>query len=253
MVKNKKIFRLSLATVCLLFIVAPKLVSAQYSSSNYQTNEYMFGVGGDPEVSSTNYKAQAAAGALGVGQVSSTNYQAFSGFLTPNEPFLEFGIDTSSVNLGTLDISSNTTGTASFHVRSYLNSGYIIKTMSQPPSMTSGASHTLCAMGTDAGCLSTTALPGTEQFGINLVDNASPNVGTNPSPQPDGTFATGQAASGYNSADNFKYNAGDTIAQTNTTGWGLTNYTISYIANISVMTPAGTYSVVQDLVAVATY
>jgi hypothetical protein len=119
--------------------------------------------------------------------------------------------------------------------------------------MTSGASHTLCAMGTDVGCLSTTASPGTEQFGINLVDNSSPNIGSDPSPQPDGTFATGGAATGYATLNQFKYNAGDVIAQSNANGWGLTNYTISYIANISVLTPAGSYSEVQDLVAIATY
>jgi hypothetical protein len=94
---------------------------------------------------------------------------------------------------------------------------------------------------------------GTEEFGINLVDNSSPNIGSDPSPQPDGTFATGQAATGYGTQNQFKYNAGDVIAESNGSGWGLTNYTISYIANISVLTPAGSYSAVQDLVAIATY
>jgi hypothetical protein len=33
----------------------------------------------------------------------------------------------------------------------------------------------------------------------------------------------------------------------------LTNYTIAYIANASIITPAGTYNMTQDLVAIATY
>jgi hypothetical protein len=115
--------------------------------------------------------------------------------------------------------------------------------------MTSGASHTLTAK-TTLGAPSI----GTEEFGINLVANTAPtSFGSNPSPQPDGTFATGQAATGYDTTNNFQYSQGAVIAESNANGWGLTNYTISFIANISVLTPAGAYSAAQDLVAVATY
>ncbi|HEX5395315.1 MAG TPA: hypothetical protein VFW52_03140 [Candidatus Saccharimonadales bacterium] len=245
-----KSLRLSLVLVILLVVITPKIVSAQYSSNNYQTNEYQFGTGGDPQVTSPNYQAQAGIGSLGVGTVSGTAYQSYTGFLTPNEPFLELGIDTSSVNLGVLDTGSTKTGSANFHVRSYLDSGYTVLSVSQPPTVTSGAgSHTLAAkasLGAPA--------PGTEEFGINLVANTSPTTfGNDPSPQPDNTFATGQAAAGYGTQNQFKYNPGDVIAQSNANGWGLTNYTISYIANISLLTPAGSYSAEQDLVAVATF
>jgi hypothetical protein len=45
------------------------------------------------------------------------------------------------------------------------------------------------------------------------------------------------------------------IAQTpsGSSGWGQTNFTISYIANISLVTPAGNYIMTHDLVVVATY
>jgi hypothetical protein len=241
--------RLVLALSILLMVVIPRVVSAQYTSPDYQTNEFFFGTGGEVELTSPNYQAQAAAGALGVGNFSSTNYQTYSGFLTPNEPFLEFGIDTSVVDLGTLDTIAAQTGNADFHVRAYIDSGYSVRTMSQPPTYTSGAeSHTLTAMSLG------TSSPGTEQFGINLVANTSPaTFGNDPSPQPNSSFATGQAASGYNTANNFKYGAGDTIAESSGSGWGLTNYTVSYIANIAVLTPAGNYAMVHDLVAIATY
>lgn len=250
--------RLSLAAISLFLaaFLSPNSAIAQYSSNNYQSNEVLFGTGGDNNLSSPSYKASAAAGVLGVGRYSSANYVAYAGFLTPNEPFLEFFIDTSSVDLGVLDISSTKTGTANFHVRAYIDTGYTVQTVSQPPTYTSGASsHTLCAM-SSAGCPSTTSATGTEQFGINLAQNSSPaSFGSDPSPQPDGTYATGIAATGYDTANQYKYSVGDIIAQTppGSNGWGQTNYTISYIANTGALTPAGDYVMVHDLVVVATY
>ncbi len=241
-----------------LMLVSGGVALAQYSSPGYKTNEVFFGTGGDTGQSSANYKAQASVGSLGVGRYGSSNYQAYSGFLTPNEPFLEMQIDTASpVNLGTLDTGLTKTGVAAFHVRAYIDSGYTVQSVSQPPTTTSGAqTHTLAAM-TTLG----TSIIGKEQFGINLVANNSPaTFGSNPAPQPDSTFAFGQAASGYNTINQYKYNVGDIIACTgtggtcgNASGWGQTNFTISYIANIALTTPAGAYSMVQDLVVVATY
>jgi hypothetical protein len=225
----------------LLMIVLSGVALAQYSSSNYKANEVFFGNGGDNNQSSANYNASVSSGALGVGRYSSANYQAFSGFLTPNEPFLELGIDTSAVNMGTIDASTTKTGQADFHVRAYIDTGYTVQTFSHPPSYTSGSNtHTLAAM-TSLG----SSAAGTEQFGINLVHNSSP-----------ATFGNdGVAAPGYNTANQYKYNIGDIVAQTpaGSSGWGLTSYTISYIANASILTPAGDYQMVQDLVVVATY
>ena len=245
--------RLRLSPILAVFfiVIFPVGVSAQYTSPNYQTNEVFFGTGGDLQSSSTNYQAQSSIGALGVGNFSSASYQSYAGFLTPNEPFLEMSIDNSVVDLGTLDSASTKTGTANFHVRAYIDSGYTVQTVGQPPSMTSGASHTLAAKTTQGA-----SSAGTEEFGINLKANTSPaTFGSDPSPQPDGTFATGIAAPGYDTANQYKYNTGDIIARTPaaSSGWGLTNYTISYIANISVLTPAGSYTMVHDLVVVATF
>jgi hypothetical protein len=245
--------RLSLCAgiVAAVVILATRPGLAQYSSTNYSTNEVFFGAGSDTNQSSPNYQASVSAGSLGVGNYAGTNYKAYSGFLTPNEPFLEMQIDSTSVNLGTLDTTTANTGTATFHVRAYVDSGYTVQTVSQSPTYTSGVhTHRLAAM------LLGPSVPGTEQFGINLVHNTSPvNFGADPSPQPSSTFATGVAASGYNTANQFKYQPGNIIAQTpaGASGWGLTNYTISYIANISLLTPAGNYTMAHDLVIVATY
>jgi hypothetical protein len=244
---------LCFAGLVLFFVlVGGGFTLAQYSSSNYKTNEVIFGSGGDSNQASPNYQASGAAGLLGVGRYSSANYQAYSGFLTPNEPFLEFFIDTSSVDLGTLSTTATNTGTATFHVRAYVNSGYTVQTMGQPPTYTSGAqSHTLAPMASQGA-----SAVGTEQFGINLMHNTSPaNFGSDPSPQPSSSFATGVAATGYNTTNQYKYNAGDIIAQTpaGSSGWGQTNFTISYIANIKALTQAGRYTMTHDLVVVATY
>ena len=224
------------------------LALAQYSSSHYEANEVFFGNGGDINQSSANYQASVSSGALGVGRYDSANYRAYSGFLTPNDPFLEFHIDTSTVDMGTVDPATTQTGQADFHVRAYVDSGYTVQTVSNPPTY---QSHTLAPMTT----LGSSAV-GTEQFGMNLVHNTSPaNFGNDPSPQPNGTFATGIAAPGYDTTNQYQYNVGDIIAKTPTgsSGWGQTNFTISYIANASIITPAGRYQMVQDLVVVATF
>jgi len=239
--------QLTVLVVLGLLFYAPTVL-AQYSSSNYQSNEVFFGTGGDLDASSPNYKAQSAVGGLGVGDYSSTNYRAYSGFLTPNEPFLEFNINTTTVNLGNLDVASTQTGTATFHVRAYLDSGYTIQTMSQPPTVT-GTTATLAPM-TSQG----TSAAGTEQFGINLKANTLPTTfGAEPQPLPDSSFASGIAATGYNTVNQYKYNVGDVIAQSNTSGWGMTVYTLSYIANIAELSEAGQYVMIHDLVVVATY
>lgn len=243
--------RLSLFVITLtgFFALGTAAVYAQYTSPNYQSEETFFGTGGEVESTSPNYKAQSSVGGLGVDRVTGTAYQAFSGFLTPNEPFLEMRINTSSVDLGDLETTVTRTGTATFHVRAYINGTYSVQTVSQPPQKVAGTSHTLAGMATQGA-----STAGTEQFGINLKANTSPaTFGADPSPQPDSTFAFGQAAAGYDTANQFKYVAGNTIAQTGTSGWGLTNYTISYIANVSVLTPAGQYTMIHDLVAVPTY
>lgn len=247
-----------------LMLVFGGVAFAQYTSSNYKANEVFFGSGGDTGQASANYKAQVSTGALGVGNYKSTGYQVYSGFLTPNEPFLEMQIDTASpVNIvppGCSTLCTTDTGhaIAAFHVRAYIDSGYTVQTMNSPPKYTSGTgTHTLAAMATQGS-----SVINTEQFGINLMHNTSPaTFGFDPSPQPSATFATGVAAPGYQTGNQYKYNVGDTIACTGSgpgvcgsvSGWGLTNFTISYIANISTLTPAGNYTMVQDLVVVATF
>jgi hypothetical protein len=239
--------------LCALLFMPSAAFAQTYSSSSYQVNEATFGSGGNVDANSTSYNARGSVGNLGVGEATSASYAAFAGSVTPDAEYLELNVTFANVDLGTLTTSTTGIGVSSFYVRTYLNAGYVVKTMSQPPA---NGTEVLDAM-TTAGASSA----GTEQFGINLVANTSPTNGTfpsgagsNPSQAPSATFANGQAATGYNTANTYKYTAGDTIASNSSArAWGQTNYTISYIANVSAITPGGQYSVDHDIVVVPTY
>lgn len=230
--------------------VSTTVFAQSSNSSNFRVDEYQFGTGANNDLNSASYKANASVGSLGVGRSSSTNYDLEAGFLTPSEPFLEVFVNNTTVDLGTLDPSSTGTGSGVFWVRTYLSSAYVVQTMSNPP--TSEGGKILNAKAT----LGVPSL-GTEEFGINLVDNSSPNIGANPLNVPDNNFADGLIETGYNTPDQFKYGVGDIIARSAATAGnqavGRTDYTISYIANINSITPAGSYTMRHDIVVTGTY
>lgn len=231
---------------------------AQSSSSSYRVEEAYFGSGGEVNLNSGSYNAQAALGSLGVGLSSSTNYDVEAGFYTPNAPYLEMFVNNTVVDLGSLSSSSTGTGVGVFWIRTYLSSTYLVKTMSQPPTSESGAVL-------NAKSTTDVSMPGTEEFGINLVANTSPiTFGADRVNVPSDSYADGQAfgdgpggARDYDDSNQYAYGVGDTIARSQATvgrqAVGRTDYTISYIANINNVTAAGTYRMDHDLVAVVTY
>lgn len=267
MSENKKRLLLSI-WVCFLVVSSnPLIVFAQSpQSDNYKIEEYYFGTGGEVDASSDNYRARQSTGALGVGNGSSDNYDASAGFTTQSEPFLEMVVMNATVNLSPLDSGSTSSGAAqagacncSFYVKSYLSSEYVVITASQPPTSENGDSLDAKAT-TGAPSGSDTV----EEFGINVVNNSSPNVGADPLNQPDNTFADGEAfgdgvggSRDYDDVDQFAYGVGDIIARSQATAGnpaiGLTEYTISYIAKPSLTTPAGYYQMRHDLIAVPTF
>lgn len=234
----------------MLSLAVTPVLAQESTSPNYRVNEYQFGSGGNVDNTSASYQANTSVGSLGVGRSSSTNYFAEAGFVTPSEPFLELFINTSAVELGTLDPTATATGNSVFWVRTYLSSNYVVQTMSPPP--TSEGGGVINAKGTLG-----IPIVGTEEFGINLVDNSSPDIGANAFNVPDDSFADGEVVAGYNTANQFKYGQGDIIARSaaNATkpAVGRTDYTISYIANISSITEAGSYVMVHDIVVTGTY
>lgn len=246
-------------TAVLLFI--PIAATAEQSSStNYQVNETFFGTGGELEASSTNYRSKQSAGELAVGAMRSTIYSAQAGFNTDRTPYIAAATLTPSVDIGVLDASRANVGTAQFWAKAYLADGYTVQAYGGPP--TNGV-HTMTASATLSASTS-----GTEQFGINLAANnnisgamtgtplsAVGNFGSPPTQYPNynpDPFGFGQVDSDYVTANSFKYINGDTIAYSSRSSSD-TTYTISYLFNISRVTPSGTYTMAHSIVVTATY
>lgn len=246
---------------------AAACTNAQSCSTDYQVNEAFFGNGGQLGVSgngcSTSYCAKSSVGETGVGKTCGTAYCAQAGFNTDRTPYLQFTVGAAHwPSVGVLSSSATATDTATFSVKAYLASGYVVTTQSNPPQ---NGSYALQAMTSPAA-----SSTGTEQFGINVVANSCPanapasgsgscsgSLGANPSQVPDSTFSFGKAAHNsssdyYDQPNLYMYKPGDIIANSSSSS-GETDYTISYIFNVSGLTPGGTYTLNQVLVATATY
>lgn len=234
----------------MITLVLPAVArAAQSNSTNYQVNEVFFGTGGQLNACSTSYCSKQAAGETTVGNTASTNYQAQGGFNTDRTPSLEFIVSAANINLGVLNSGTTATASATFSVKTYLASGYAVTNASNPP--TNGA-YTMNALVTPTASNSSQ-----EQFGINVVANttgcgAPVNFGANPVQVPSSVFSFGAAATGYNTCGLFKYVNGDTIASSSKSS-GETDYTISYIFNVSRLTPGGVYAMNHIIVATSTF
>ncbi len=227
-------------------------MAAESQSTNYQVNEVFFGSGGALNDCSTTYCAKEAIGETAVGDTASANYQAHAGFNTYREPYLQFIVNSTNTDVGGVSTGLTTTTTATFSVKNYLSSGYQVVTVSNPPR---NNSYTMSALSTP-----TLSNPGTEQFGMNLTQNScstshagcSGTFGAGPVQVPSSAFSFGAVESPYNTANYYEYVPGSEIAYSNSSS-GETDYTISYIYNISNLTPGGTYVFNDVLVATATF
>lgn len=215
-------------------------------SSTYGVDETFFGNGGELNACSTTYCSKQTAGDLGVGNTASTTYQAQAGSnVTDRTPYIQMVVNNAAIDLGTLTTTTTATATATFSVKTYLAGGYIVINSSPGPQNNGYTMNTLSSP--------TASSIGNEQFGINLVANTSPaTFGAALAQIPDSSFSFGQVAAGYNTANQFKYVNGDTIAYSNKSS-GETDYTISYMYNISNVTPGGVYKLLHSLVATSTY
>lgn len=146
-------------------------------------------------------------------------------------PTLTFTVDSTTCSLGTL--TNSTTGTCSHtmtaatNANSGYNIGYIATT-----TLTSAESNTIAAIGATKAASATNS----EQFGLNLKLNTSPSVGADPS------SGSGAAATQYDTTNQFAFTtAGANVASASTSSL-LTTFTVSFIANITATTKAGSYS-----------
>ncbi len=153
---------------------------------------------------------------------------------------LTFTLAAATVALGTLSTSATGTGTSSMTLATNASTGYSVSYSGA--TLTSG-SNPLTAM-TTAGA----SVMNSKQFGINLMSNTTPAIGSNVT----GT-GSGTASTGYSTTNQFKFNpAGDVVAS----AAAPTNsnvFTTSYIANIDGATAAGAYQTVLTYTATANF
>lgn len=149
------------------------------------------------------------------------------------------GATGSSVAFGTLSPSATNSGVSQLGVGTNGVGGYSITV--NGATLTSGG-NTISALAAQ-----TASSIGSEQFGLNLRDNATPNVGTDP----DGS-GTATPTANYNTVDSYRFVTGDSIASKNGSDQ-FRRYHASYIANINTATEAGSYTATMTYIATAIF
>ncbi len=225
---KKKIF-------CLVFLsmIYTGNIFARMESDNYIIWGDVFSSGGSEDSSSANYHLQDTIGEAVVFSATSTseNYGTKAGFreMYPDQ-YLTFSIVDADIDLGILSSTATGVGSNKMIIATNASNGFIITVSG---STLSSGSNTIESIGASASASNI----GTEQFGINLVENSNPAIGADPS----GISPIGSAASQYNFSNFFAFNSGDTIVSS-ISGINLTTFTVSYIANISSETESGNYT-----------
>lgn len=152
--------------------------------------------------------------------------------------------------------SPTDTAIASSQMAASTNAGAGYAISVNGPTMTSG-SNTITAMGT-----ADDSLQGVSQFGLNLKANtvaassSFPGSSAEVAPAANATNYRGQAATNYDTADNFKYTSGDVVANSYNGGAGGTDaqiFTASYIVNVPGSQPAGTYTTTLTYICTPTF
>lgn len=277
--RKKPIANIFAALLALALILGfPVVASAtcksdqQSCSTNYGVNEAQFGSGGNLNACSSNYCSKQSLGGTGQAEGSATDTLSSSSYSTQIDrkeavPSLslmvndaqcpDYNAGGTSLDVGVLTGTDTRFTNANFSVKTYLSSGYTVQTSGQAPTYSNGpGTHSLATPGGSS-------TKGTEQFGMNVMQNTNPEtgsgtIGNDPSQLPDTTFGYGQVAGsgpnslGYNTANTYNYRNGDEIAFANSSS-GVTCYDMSYIFNISNLTPAGEYIFDQSIVATPTF
>jgi len=106
----------------------------------------------------------------------------------------------------------------------------------------------------------TTGVHGVSQFGLNLKANttatSTPAKGIEVAPAANGTNYRGQAVTGYNTVDSFKFGNGNNVADSANGGAGGSDaqiFTVTYIVNVPGSQPAGTYTTTITYICTPTF
>jgi hypothetical protein len=187
----------------------------------------------------TTYSDAAWATSIDTGNVASSTAGQITVTAIVDEA-LTFTLATTTVALGSLTTGTTGTGVSSMTVSTNAKTGYSVAYSGT--TLTSGTSTITPLAAATASSFNT------KQFGINLMNNTTPAIGS-------ATTGTGSGVPsvGYGTANQFKFNiAGETIASASLP----TNsnvFTASYIANIDGSTASGAYSTVLIYTATANF
>lgn len=149
------------------------------------------------------------------------------------------GATGSTVALGAITPSTTGSGISQFGVSTNAASGYSVTIAGN--TLTSGA-NTISALASQ-----TASTQGSEQFGLNLRDNATPDVGV----AVDGA-GTATPTANYNTVDQYRFVTGDIIASKASSD-SFRRFHAAYIANVAGATEAGSYTTTLTFVATATF
>jgi hypothetical protein len=144
-----------------------------------------------------------------------------------------------TLDFGDFSPTATRTGTSVMQAQTNAANGYVITV--NGTTLSSGA-NTIPALAAQ-----TASTIGTSQFGLNVVDNAVPNVGANPSGTGTGTFS-----GTYGVADLFRFNSGDVVAQA-AAPTDANTFTSTYIVNIGGSQAAGVYTATMTYICTASF
>jgi hypothetical protein len=137
--------------------------------------------------------------------------------------------DTYYSDMGTLDPSSTLTAQSQMAVGTNATGGFAITANGFP--LSAGTSVI------DGPPTPTESKPGINQFGINLVENSVPAVGSDP----EGTWANAVASPDYSTPNKYKYVPGDVVAFSPNVSL-MKRFTVSYVVNSREDIKAGVYT-----------
>jgi hypothetical protein len=132
-------------------------------------------------------------------------------------------------DMGNLYPDQTLTASSQMAAGTNASSGYIIT--ANGPTMMAGL-HSIAAL-----THPTPSNPGVNQFGINLVANTQPLIGSDP----DGASTNAQVEQGYNIPNEYEYNSGNVVAEAPNVSL-IRRFTVSYIVNSAADLPAGVYT-----------
>lgn len=243
---KKSLFSYLLILVLMLAVFnLSALAQPTHTSPTYGVSEVQIGSGGSNDLNSTNFNARAGIGDTIIGNTSSTLYQAYGGFVTTDEPFIEIFVPDEPISFGILTsgVGQAKATTQPFKVRAWQSGGYTLINGSDGPTY---SGYGISTLGTPTQYNSTQ-----EQFGINLTSNTIPqSVGSNPvNTTIPGLVGSGSASADYSIPNFYKYIKGDIIASSGSSS-SITEYTITYMLNTISSTPGGLYTMNHDIVAI---